>query len=118
MRGDTRIHKQNEVDDEDESQEHVCGDFDLPECIDGGVALIGECVENLVAWDEAFKFEKDRLPVQEPAIAQRVDHGGEGETPDEEVDSYVPAWVDRFALAVEDVKPDGERVIEESEADL
>lgn len=73
----------------------------------------------LVARHNAIiEFNEDGLPVPEPAIPNGEDDRGDGEAPDEEIHTNIPAGVNGAAFALKESKKEEKRVVEEREKDL
>ena len=90
-------------------QEYIGRNLNLSRGVNDGIAWFGPEVP-LVAWDEVVEFQKHGLPPPEPTPADGKDNGGDAESPNEEVDTDVPAGVDGFATAAgeeEEVEGDG-----------
>lgn len=72
----------------------------------------------LVARHDAIELNEDGLPVPEPAIANGEEDRWYTEAPNEEINSDIPARVNRPAVALEESEEEKKRVIEEGEEDL
>jgi len=67
----------------------------------------------VIARHDAIEINQNGLPVPKPAIAYREDNGGESKSPDKEVNTNVPAWVNGAAMAVNEAQEDDDGVVDE-----
>lgn len=110
------VDEEGEMDDENECQENVCCNLNPSQCVDQRATILTPVIV-LVAWHDAIEFNEDGLPVPEPAVTNRKDHGRKSKAPDEEVNSDIPARVNRPTVALENSKEEDKRVIDEGQDD-
>ena len=71
-----------------------------------------------IAWDKSIEFQLYRLPIPEPSITDREDNCRDGETPDEEINTDMPAWVDGATIPTYESEVEDKRVVEQRKENL
>ena len=103
---------------QDKCQKHICCNLRPTQRVNQRITNLTPIIPLEVAGHEAFEFDKNGLPVPEPAIADREDNSRYSKAPNEEIYSNAPSRVDGAAMALEQSEEQEERVIQEGEEDL
>lgn len=103
---------------QDKCQKHICCNLRPTQRVDQRITNLTPIVPLKVAWHDAFEFNKNGLPVPEPAITDGEDDSRYSKAPNEEIHSDIPSRVNGAAMALEQSEEEEERVVEEGDEDL
>lgn len=96
---------------QDQCQENIGCNLHLSQGVDEWIALVAPEVP-VVAGYKTIEVEQDRLPIPEPSIANRKDNCWNSKTPNEEINSNMPAWVNGATVATDKGNEQDDRVIQ------
>ena len=115
--GDTCIHKQHKMHDQNQCQEHISGNLHATQLINHRIAILTPVIEP-IARNAVANSHDHRLPPPEPAYADAEDYGGDGEGPGKEIGCDGETGVDWFAISTVEGKIEEGRIVKEGYEEL